>query len=256
MEKVTGRLLSSSLHRHSLAASTLIDTSYAGPTCNANAQNTRAGSWRDETENNVSHIPQMRVNSRLSSNSSQLYNLAPAASVPAEGLRQLSHSPYQGSPILHSQQLHPTEIPSHHDNEHGTVAGNQEAISSLGDTDLETTDTAKAINQETGIEPDNLEILPKLQQNIQDRITRKRQIETDRIALPEISALKARVEGAETRHAEQIRIAEKAERLVMAVGSELKDALAKERQIAGDEQGLEQLIETSTVSQIRLGIDD
>jgi hypothetical protein len=127
----------------------------------------------------------MRVNSRLSSNSSQLYNLVPAASVPVEGLRQLSHSPYQGSPILHSQQFHPTGISSHHDNEHETAAGNKEAVSSLWDTDRETTDTAKAINQEKGIEPDDLEILLKLQQNTQDRITRKRKIETDRIALPD-----------------------------------------------------------------------
>jgi hypothetical protein len=39
-------------------------------------------------------------------------------------------------------------------------------------------------------------------------------------------------------HAEQTRIAEEEERLAKAVGSELEDALAKESQIAGDEQEL------------------
>lgn len=233
-----------------------VDLSHAGATNNANAQNTRAEPWRGETDISVSHIPQMGMESRPLSNDSQPYDLAPESSVAAEFSKQLSRSPSQNSPIACLRQSHSTEVPVHHHNEHATVEGNQSAVLSLGDTNRDTTDTINTIHQEKRIESDDLENLEKLRQNIQERIAWKRKIEADRTALPDISALKVMVGEAEARHAEQIRIAEEAKRLVEAVGSELKDALAKERQLADDEQALEQLIETSTVLRVRLGIVD
>lgn len=184
---------------------------------------------------------------------------APQANVRAGSESHNPNTSLSHTATTHIQGLNCITTPTPHHGVHtegGTAADVGARPSQAGLNQKSSTGTSRAINEQDKDSPDYGEIVRQLQRLKRERKTQEQEIEAERKALPDTSALQESAEEATAREVELKRLAEEARQKAEVERSKLKDALTQKSRVIALEEQLERLRRSSHSLRLQLEIDD